>query len=661
MEQAHPVKEPLAVSDERQELPAIEHRQAQVADSLQLRPLAVLHEVSIAATSSLDLHSILRILTDKIGLLLPYSAVLIWLVNEEEGVLARVASRNIDEELGWRAEMEKLPPLPQAVLESRAPVSVGNIQADRRVSDPDFFRRHGLISYLGVPLIAKGKALGVLSVFTKWVHFFTQDEIKFVSMIAGQAAISIYNSRLYEQLERKTRAISALYSVATALSQSFERDFILRTITHEVLGVFGFDAACFYLCDRDGGELRLVFSAGFLQEKAPPPSLKPGQGIVGRVFGSGEPLFFEDIQNHPVSEGLAWTKTALGEGFRGAFFIPVSVKGRTLGVIGFLSKSVHRFSAGDTQLVRSISDHIAVAVEHIELYEETRRQALQLAQDVAERRRAEEKLRRAHEELKRSHEKLQAAQSQLIQAEKMGAIGQLASGVAHEVKNPLAVILQGVGYLERELGSDGDGVARVLEMMKEAIARADKTISGLLNFARPAPLELRPADIGELIQASLELVQRQLTVSGIKITQQIAPGLPPVMADPNQIKQVFINLFLNAFQAMPGGGNLTIRCYTGEPKKSRKGMGYSTQSSRAAETAIICEVEDSGVGIPKKNLPKVFDPFFSTKPVGQGTGLGLSVTRSIVEAHAGLIEIASQEGLGTKVTLSLPAAKSEKR
>lgn len=292
--------------------------------------------------------------------------------------------------------------------------------------------------------------------------------------------------------------------------------------------------------------------------------------------------------------------------------------------------------------------------------------------DITDRKQVEEQLKQANAELARrkklfqtalsdlgeSHEKLKAAQLQLMQTEKLVAIGQLASGVAHEVKNPLGIILQGVSYLEGEFPPDDGEKFKVLQMIKEAIRRAEKIISGLLNFSRPATVELKPTAINELIETSLELVQKQLITNGIRVTKDVVPALPSIMADENQIKQVFINLLLNAFQAMPNGGRLGIRCYTKELTERRRGIGGQSRGFfRPGETVVICEVEDTGVGIPRDKLSKVFDPFFTTKPPGQGTGLGLPITRAIVEVHRGTINIESEEGRGTRIILTLPLMK----
>lgn len=266
---------------------------------------------------------------------------------------------------------------------------------------------------------------------------------------------------------------------------------------------------------------------------------------------------------------------------------------------------------------------------------------------VADRKRAAE-LDEAYQELKRTQE-------MLVQAEKMAAIGQLASGIAHEVKNPLGIILQCVNYLEPELGANGGSHPDILQVMREAIHTADKIIRGLLDFSRPAPLELKPTPIGTVIDASLALVHAQAEKQQVRVAREIATDLPPVLIDQNQMQQVFINLILNAFHAMAQGGRLTIRAST----KPLTGMGRRANDAfKVGDMALVCEVEDTGTGIPKDILPKVFNPFFTTKPPGEGVGLGLSITSSIIQGHRGVIRIESEEGRGTTVRIFLPLSST---
>jgi len=256
------------------------------------------------------------------------------------------------------------------------------------------------------------------------------------------------------------------------------------------------------------------------------------------------------------------------------------------------------------------------------------------------------------ERLEESLEKLKETQAQLIHAEKMEAVGRMASGVAHEVKNPLAIILQGINYFEGGLPPEEKDNREMLGMMKDSVKRADSIVRALLDFSRAQELELEPQDINVVIENSINLVRHSLTLKSIEPVREPGKDLPKLLIDPGKVEQVFVNLFNNAADAMPKGGKLYIRSYLSELKEPKNKIGNREDDIfRLGEKAIIVEVEDTGVGIGEDIITKIFDPFFSTKDRTEGTGLGLSVTKSIVEMHKGLIYVESKKGKGTKFTI----------
>jgi PAS domain S-box-containing protein len=281
--------------------------------------------------------------------------------------------------------------------------------------------------------------------------------------------------------------------------------------------------------------------------------------------------------------------------------------------------------------------------------------------DITERKRFEEQLQRANEELarseaalRRSHEELKAAQLQLIQAEKMESIGTLAAGVAHEVKNPLAILQMGVNFLAKRLQQADENAVTVMKEMREAITRADSILRGLLDFSASRQLILRPEDLNALIEDTVRLVRHELSGKHIEVVQEWGPALPRVAVDRNKLQQVFVNIFLNAIQAMPDGGILRLRTFTTHLTETSFFEG-SRRSAKLwiGEQAVVTQVDDSGRGIPQEHMTRIYDPFFTTKAVGEGTGLGLSVTRRIIELHGGVIEIKNRPEGGVRVTVLL--------
>ena len=276
--------------------------------------------------------------------------------------------------------------------------------------------------------------------------------------------------------------------------------------------------------------------------------------------------------------------------------------------------------------------------------------------DITERIRGEEELRRAHEELRKSHGELKAAQLQLIQAAKMESIGTLAAGVAHEVKNPLATLTMGVNYLEKNVAGGDKNIELVLSEMREAIGRADKITRGLLDFAAAHQLDVRAENLNAVINQTLVLLRHELNSQKIELVTEFDLGIPPVAIEKNQIQQVLVNVFMNAIQAMQKGGTLRVRTSQRRLVETRHEEGSrSSQQFFLGDSVVVTEIEDSGPGISQENLAKIFDPFFTTKPTGVGTGLGLPVSKKIIELHQGTIDIANLPNGGVRVTIMLRA------
>ncbi len=290
--------------------------------------------------------------------------------------------------------------------------------------------------------------------------------------------------------------------------------------------------------------------------------------------------------------------------------------------------------------------------------------------DITSLKKAEEELRRANAELgtsqkdlqasltelQRVHGDLRAMQMQLVEAEKMRTIGRLAAGVAHEVKNPLAILLRGLNILQQSLPPTDETITGVIKDMQDAILRANTVIHGLLDFSSPNQLEAHPEDLNALIRQSLFFVKHLLSEHHIQVSLALAADLPTCRLDRQKITEVLVNLFENAIHAMPQSGTLLVRTSS----KLLTGFGSNVGGDTAGQfpiggRVVVAEIEDTGAGIPADKLNKIFEPFFTTKPTGQGTGLGLSVSKTIVELHRGTIEVENRAEGGVRVTLMFRA------
>ncbi|OGO07591.1 MAG: hypothetical protein A2Y92_05550 [Chloroflexi bacterium RBG_13_57_8] len=246
-------------------------------------------------------------------------------------------------------------------------------------------------------------------------------------------------------------------------------------------------------------------------------------------------------------------------------------------------------------------------------------------------------------ELNDSIERLEQTQQQLIQAAKLSSIGQLSAGVAHELNNPMAGILVYTRLMKEKLARDNcdkEQLKSILEKIESAIDYSTGIIRGLLDFARQSEPLLRPVTVSRAIDKAMSLVGHQARAKRIEVIREEAPVLPLVVADFNQLVQVFINLIVNAVQAMSEGGRLTMRA--GEEN---------------GRVRII--VSDNGRGIPRENMEKLFTPFFTTREDEKGVGLGLAVSYGIIEKHGGRIEVKSEIGKGSTFTIFLPAYREE--
>ncbi len=233
---------------------------------------------------------------------------------------------------------------------------------------------------------------------------------------------------------------------------------------------------------------------------------------------------------------------------------------------------------------------------------------------------------------------------QLRQSEKLAAVGRLISGLAHEIGTPLGVISGRAEHLLNEL-SPQDPLCGDLKSIVGQIERMSKIVNQLLNFARPKPPESRPVCLAAMLRDALVFFEHELKQRGISATVACAEGLPDIMADPDQIQQVLVNVILNAIQAMPQGGALTLRASRTVPRRRRE--------DPIKDRYIKIEIADTGCGIPPEHLSRIFDPFFTTKGVGKGTGLGLAVSDSIARNHGGWMRATSLVGEGSVLSMYL--------
>ncbi len=282
-----------------------------------------------------------------------------------------------------------------------------------------------------------------------------------------------------------------------------------------------------------------------------------------------------------------------------------------------------------------------------------------ISEDITESVETQKELERLSERFNATSRELQETQNQLFQAEKLDSIGRLAAGVAHEVKNPLAMLLLGVDYLDGGIAEDDPNIPVILKQMREGVTRADSIVRGLVDFSSQSAIERKKTRIRDVFNSTLLLVKHELVRANVKLRLGIADGLPSVYLDVPKFEQVLINLILNAIQASgeQKKKEITITAQTERLKNVDPDEGARTlRTFRENDLVVVVRIQDNGTGIDPDNIDKIFDPFFTTKATGEGTGLGLSITRKIIELHDGKLQLKNRtdEVTGTIAEITLP-------
>ena len=232
-------------------------------------------------------------------------------------------------------------------------------------------------------------------------------------------------------------------------------------------------------------------------------------------------------------------------------------------------------------------------------------------------------------------------EEQLLQAEKLSAMGQMAATIAHELGNPLGIMITSLEFLRCSLQQSHSELEEHLEVIQQNVLRMHELLTSLSDMSGLGRLRFEREDIRKAVIPVLSFVEKMAEKSGITVKSDLASALPPCLVDLRQLRQVFLNLLKNAMEAMPKGGTITVRC------------GYSPNGISANEGAVTVEVEDTGIGVPSRDLETIFKPFYSTKQ--KGMGLGLSLCKGIIEKHGGRIRVESQEGKGSRFIVEIPS------
>jgi two-component system NtrC family sensor kinase len=359
---------------------------------------------------------------------------------------------------------------------------------------------------------------------------------------------------------------------------------------------------------------------------SPSARLPADTGISGWVLKHEEPLLLGNV----VEDDRYWTPPDLEipTTLRAVVAVPLLSQGEAIGVLWVGSAEADRYTREDLHTLQALASSLSIAVQNAQLYQDLRA-------------------------LLRERERTQA---HMIHTEKMAALGRLVASLAHEINNPLQAV-QGCLTLGREeLGDieirseDAEALAYYLNIAEDEIERISGIVRRMRDFYRPAREGMKPTNVHDVLGGIIALTNKQLQHSNVDIEREWQEDLPEVLGNADHLKQVFLNLVLNAIDAMPEGGTLTIRT----------GPGRMPAGEGLPDTATVrIDFKDTGSGIPKEVLSRIFEPFFTTKE--HGSGLGLSISYNIIRSHNGDIIVTSEEGDGTTFTILLPVKEEPKQ
>ena len=580
-------------------------------ERVQAERIRALAAVNQQMSSTLDLDELLRTICESAAALIGVRFVAFWLADEHARTVT-LASTSEPEIAGDAPRRMASYDLGATgwVARHRERLVIDDITNDDRIMDGEWLERWGLTAYAAYPVLAGDELLAILAFLNSTPIRVGEDAADVVDMFLAQASVAVRNAQLYREAQRRRDVAETLARVAREMTGSLEVERIAEMVTRGLVDLLDARAAALYRYDAETGGLRQLAAYGAGADVVRGLDFRAGEGVPGWAIAERKIVTTPDVLREPrVNLSPELRERVVRNDIGAVVGVPLLTRDSIVGALALGDRRGREFSADELQALQAFADQAALALENARLYAA-----------------AQESLARLRE-----------TQAQLVQAAKMSALGQLVSGVAHELNNPLSVI---IGYGQLLLARDVPAtLKRPLELMVAQGDRMAKIVRNLLYFARQRPPERAAVDIRQVMEQTLSLRLNHLTLSGIAVERDFPDALPVINGDAQQLEQVFLNLLLNAEQAIhetKAAGRIALRARL-----------------RPDGRAIFAQVVDDGPGIPADALPRVFEPFYTTKTVGMGTGLGLSVSYGIVQEHGGRLTVDSRPG-ETTFTLELP-------
>lgn len=597
--------------------------------------ISVLNEILKSINSSLILDDVFYTIGREIKRLIDFDRASIAILEDETRqvkLFARIKSTGEIEILRSGPLIAKGTAIGWAI-DNLKPILINMSETDE-FTDTFTLKQSGIKTAIIIPMITKGKVTGIFYIGSQYEETYSDAEVEIMSQIAGQIAVAVENAKLYWQTQTQALKETLINQIVSSIRKSLILKDVFESTARELTLALGVDNCLikYYLSEEktkniyeysQKDNLKLIDPSSYIFEILYNSNLFKDKDFV--VLKNDKKNKDEGIQNFIIDNNL---KSILAIPI--IFEDPSTNRNVNVAMILLINSDIEReWSTEDLNLLKVLSDQITIIVNQSRLFEQSEKQK---------------------EEIHNALLKLKDAQSQLVQSEKMAALGQLVAGVAHEINTPIGSINSNNSIfdkctakikacLESEEINEKKAL-QLIQMLEETIQfnsiaceRINDIVKSLKNFARLDESELKKVNIHEGIESTLTLLRHELKRK-VKIVKEFTE-LPDVECYPNLLNQVFMNLLVNAIQSIEGEGTVTI-------------------ATNYNEADVFITIKDTGSGIPKEIIDKIFDPGFTTKGVGVGTGLGLSICYQIIEKHKGLISVNSDTEKGSTFTITIP-------
>jgi signal transduction histidine kinase len=563
--------------------------------------------VTTTLTSTLEIDKVFNRILEQLQKAIDYDSASVILLENKQARIVAVRGFHHSEEV-IRTILDSDNAFFSQIIQDRKPLILANAH-----THPEWVIIEGLEKirgWMGIPLMAEDEVIGFLTIDSHTSDIYNQADADLAQAFANQAAVAMQNARLYASTRRRLAESDTLFYISNLIVDSAEPDVesILHLVVDQLWQNFGYYHVHVYLIDQESGALIANQGSGPIgnQLKEEGYQFTLEEGIVGYAASVGEAFMSNDVHDvlffkpHPhlpeVSAELA---------------APLRVRDQILGVLDVQHKPPNSFDEDDFRFLTTLADQIAVVLDKALLYTQ----------------------------LQEALQKEQRARAQLVQTAKLAAMGRLVASVAHELNNPLQAI-QNALYLVKMEENLTEQAADDLQVAIDEGTRMARLIARLRETYRPiSAAEYQPESIDVIVEEVHKVIGTHLRHNNVKFEFTLNPDVPQISMIRDQIKQVILNLCINAIESMPDGGNLKIQ---------------STYQEEADE--VYLEVSDTGPGLTPEIQAQIFEPFFTTKE--GGTGLGLAVSFEIAQNHGGNLQAVNNPETGASFILSLPRARA---